>query len=90
MFSILRKYIREQIAHAGRNAYTIDTMPHTFEDIDGYDIDIVANVNGNYSLTVKFGDEKISPASSYKDYDEAHHQARMIIDKHRVQVMDAT
>ena len=70
--------------------YTINQSPHTFEDFEDYDIDITANVNGKYSLTVKFKDEKVSPTSVYQTYDDAHHQARMIVDKHRVQVMDAT
>ena len=77
-------YIKEQLA---RNMYTQQTMPNTFEDYPDYDIDTHADVNGQYMLTVKFKDEKIAPIALYKDYDEAHHQARMIIDKHRVQVM---
>jgi hypothetical protein len=81
---LLRQFIREQMI---RGAYTEFSDPITFEDFPDYDIDIISNVNGKYLLTVKFKDEKISQTSAYNDYDEAHHQARMIIDKHRVQIM---
>lgn len=70
--------------------YTVDASPYTFDDIDGYDIEVVADVNEGYSLTVSFKGKLITPTSHYKDYEEAYHQARMIVDKHRVQVMDAT
>jgi len=83
----LRAYIREQLQ---RNMYTVNTSPHTFDDIEGYDIEIVADVNEGYLLTVKFEEKLLAPTQRYKDYEEAHHQARMIVDKHRVQVMDAT
>jgi hypothetical protein len=88
IYQTLRTFIREQLHH--KNSYTIDDMPHTFDETEGYDIELLADVNQGYSLTVKHEGELIAPTSSYKDYDEAYHQARMIIDKHRVQVMDAT
>ena len=78
---LLRQFIQEQIA---RGVQTLDTSPNTFEDFQDYDIDIVANVHGKYSLTVKYKGKKISPMTVYNDYDEAHHQSRMIIDRHRV------
>lgn len=64
-------------------------MPNTFDETEGYDIELVADVNQGYSLIVNYEGKPIAPSSSYKDYDEAYHQARMIIDRHRVQVMDA-
>lgn len=86
-YKTLRAFIREQIHH--RNSYTIDDMPNTFDETEGYDIELVADVNQGYSLIVNYEGKPIAPSSSYKDYDEAYHQARMIIDRHRVQVMDA-
>ncbi len=70
--------------------YTIDTSPHTFDTIEGYDISVTADVNDGYLLIVKFKDKPIAPQARYKDYDEAYHQARMIVDKHSVQAIDAT
>jgi hypothetical protein len=93
-FKLLRKFIREQIASsdtlgASPSIRTTDTEPYTFEDTPGYDIDISANVNGGYMLTIKYYGNKLGPVSVYNDYDEAHHQARMIIDSHRVGAMQS-
>ena len=84
---LLRKYIQEQIA---RNMHTVHTDPYTFEDFEDYDININANVNGGYMLTVNYEGKKLAPISVYQDYDEAHHQARMIIDSHRVTAMQSS
>tara|TARA_B100000131_G_scaffold294535_1_gene310723 strand:+ start:2774 stop:3085 length:312 start_codon:yes stop_codon:yes gene_type:complete len=86
---LLRQFIREQVGTgdllgARQSFKTKDTGPFTYEDFEGYDIDIVANVHGQYSLTVKHNGENISPSSMFKDYAEANHHARMIVDKHRV------
>ena len=87
--NLLREFIREQVARADRvgastGMRTVDTTPYTFEDYPGYNIDITADVNGEYMLTIKHKGKKISPVSVYHDYDEAYHQARMVIDRHRV------
>ena len=86
---LLRAFIREQVASgdllgARSLSRTMDTEPFTFEDYEGYDINIAADVHHGYALTVTYNEEKISPMSVYQDYEEANHQARMIIDKHRV------
>ncbi len=87
---LIREFIREQIASgdllgARQSFMSKDTDPFTYEDYAGYDIDIVADVHGGFALTVKFDGEKISPMNVFKDYAEAEHKARMIIDKHRVE-----
>tara|TARA_Y100000034_G_scaffold111833_1_gene145280 strand:+ start:3067 stop:3357 length:291 start_codon:yes stop_codon:yes gene_type:complete len=86
--SLLRLFIREQVA---RNMHTIDTSPNTFEDFQDYEINIVHDiVNDSYMLTVLYKGKKLGNMGSYPEHDEANHQARMIIDKHRVQVMDGS
>ena len=92
---LLRQFIREQVSRtdqlgASIGMKTVDTTPYTFEDMPGYDVDIISNVNDGYMLTVKYKGEKIAPMSVYRDYDEAHHQSRMIIDKHRVGVVESS
>ena len=83
--TLLRLFIREQVA---RNMQTIDTTPNTFEDFQDYEANIIHDiVNDAYTLTVLHKGEKIGSTMTYPTYDEAHHQSRMIIDKHRVQVM---
>ena len=87
---LLRLFIREQIASSdllGATGFqkSSNTDSYTFEDFQDYDIDIVGNVNGEHSLTITFKGKKLGHSMSYQDYDEAYHQARMIIDKHRVE-----
>jgi len=94
-FKLLRKFIREQIASSdalgsSASVRTMDTDPYTFADTPGYDIDISANVNGGYMLTVKHNGEKLGQSAVYNDYDEAYHQSRMIIDRHRVGDMQSS
>ena len=90
---LLREFIREQAARgdllgAKGGMHTLNTEPFTFDDFEGYDVDITANVNDGYMLTVKYEGEKVSPSSVYGNYEEANHQARMIIDKHRVKAVE--
>lgn len=83
---LIRLYIREQIA---RNMSTLDTGPNTFDDFQDYETNIDHDiVNDTYTLTVHYKGDKISDRAVFTTYDEAHHHSRMIIDKHRVQVMN--
>ena len=91
---LLKELIKEQIStgdHLLGSApmRTLKNDPYTFEDYDDYEIDIMTNVNGEYSLTVNFRGEKLAHTRVYKDHDEARHQARMIIDNHRVGAMQS-
>jgi len=82
---LLRQFIREQLA---RNMHTLDSSPNTFEDFQDYETNIIHDiVNDAYSLTVLYKGEKIGNTITYPTHDEAHHQSRMIVDKHRVQIM---
>lgn len=94
-FKLLRRFIREQIASsdtlgASASIRTMDTDPYTFADTPGYDIDISANVNGGYAVTIKHNGTKLGPMAVYNDYDEAYHQARMVIDSHRIGDMQSS
>ena len=83
--TLLRRFIREQVA---RNMQTLDVTPNTFEDFQDYESNIIQDiVNDAYTLTVLYKGEKVGNTITYPTYDEAHHQSRMIIDKHRVQIM---
>ena len=82
---LLRNFIREQVS---RNMHTLDPSPNTFEDFQDYESRINHDiVNDVYTLTVLYKGEKVGNMIAYPSYDEAHHQSRMIIDKHRVSVM---
>lgn len=91
-FRLLRKFIKEQLSFAAdlgnrggpAGKHSMDTEPFSYEDYDGYDVDITSDVHDGYALTVTYNGEKISPMNVYKDYAEANHQARMLIDRHRV------
>lgn len=90
---LLREFIREQVARsdllgASGGMHTLNTAPFMFDDFEGYDIDITADVNDGYMLTVRYEGEKLSPSSMYRNYEEANHQARMIIDRHRVKAVE--
>ena len=85
---LLRQFIRESAARIGglgpRNIFTLDDSSFTFEDYHGYDVDVAPDVNGTYALTIYYKDDKMGYTTRYHSHDEAVHQARMIIDKHRV------
>ena len=82
---LLRKFIREAI---GRNYHTLDNSPHTFSDFQDYDIEIDGAVGGSFYLTVFYKQEKILPTQSFAAYSDAHHHARLVIDKDRVNRMN--
>lgn len=82
----LRRIIREEI---GRNFHTINTSPYTFEDFKDYNIEIDGSTEGGFFLTIFFQDEKMMPSTRFSNYDDAHHHARMVIDKDRVTKMNS-
>ena len=78
---LLRKFIKEEI---GRNFHTINNSPYTFEDFHDYDIEIDGAAEGGFFLTVYFKREKIFPTQRFESHNDAHHTARMVVDKDRV------
>lgn len=82
----LRRIIREEI---GRNFHTINTSPYTFDDFEDYNVEIDGSTEGGFFLTIYFQDEKMTPSTRFSNYDDAHHHARMVIDKDRVTKMNS-
>lgn len=78
---LLRKYIKEEI---GRNYHTINNSSYTFEDFQDYDLQIDGTTSGGFFLTIYYLKDKIYPTQRFESYSDAHHTARMIIDKDRV------
>lgn len=85
-YRILRKFIREEI---GRNYQTIDAHSYTFADFSDYNIEISGSTDRGFYLNVEYKGKKISPMSVYKNYEEARHASRMIIDKDRIKRMNS-
>ncbi len=83
--SFIKKILLEEI---GRNYHTIDDSPHTFRSFQGYDIQIDPMADSKYRLSVEFKGKKIGDSRIFKDYEEADHAARTIIDSHRVKFMN--
>ena len=81
----LRKFIREEI---GRNFHTLDNMSYTFEDFQDYNIEIDGSTDGGFYLTIYYKELKIFPTSMFKSNEDAHHHARMVVDKDRVKRMN--
>ena len=87
----LRKYIREIIKEEiGRNYHTINSDPHTFESFQDYEILINPVSPERYSVVVNYKSGPIANQATFKRYEDAKHHARMIIDKHRVSVMNSS
>jgi len=72
----------------GRNYHTVDTNPHTFKSFSDYDININPVSDSRYAVEIFFNGKKINNHSTFKNYEEANHHARMIIDKHRITHMN--
>ena len=83
---LIKSLVQEEI---GRNYHTIDTTPNTFQNFQDYEIMLDPNVNDAYTLTILYKDKKLGHSSVFMDHEEGLHHARMIIDKHRVQVMQS-
>ncbi len=85
-FNLLRKFIKEEI---GRNYHTIDNTPYTFDDFQDYTIEIDGSGIGEFYLNIYYEKEKIVSMEKFSSYEDAHHKARMVIDKDRVYRMNS-
>lgn len=79
--SLLRHFIKEEI---GRNYHTLNNDSYTFEDFQDYDIEINGTTQGGFFLTISYLGNKVYPTQRFESYSDAHHAARMFIDKDRV------
>ena len=87
--NILRQFIREQVASGdllGARGFfhNYDEKPYGFDEVGKYDYDIISDTSrGVYILTIMNNGEKFGDSSSHYDYEDAVHQAKLIIDKHK-------
>ena len=88
--NILRKIIRcILLKEVGRNMYTVNTNPITFQDFQDYEVEIFPNSREGFLVNVFFKGEKISEFANFKSQEEANHHARQIVDNHRVRFMNS-
>jgi hypothetical protein len=85
VFDLLRKLIREEI---GRNFHTLHPDPYTYEDFSDYDTEINGSTLEGFFLTVRYLGQVIFPTTFFRDETEARHRSRMVIDQHRVKIMN--
>jgi len=83
---LLRKLIHEMI---GRNQYTLDTMPNTWDSFQDFEIEYYPQDDGSYLMDISFKGKKLAPTSRFMSQSDAQHHARMIVDKHRVTAMNS-
>ena len=89
MSNLLRQFIREQIATGdliGAKGFfhNYDKKPYGFDEVGDYDYDIVSDSSrGIYILTIMNNGKQVGDSSSFHDYDDAVHQAKLVIDKHK-------
>jgi len=90
MKKILRAFIREQLAVANLVGATkgffhnYSDPPIGFDEIADYNYDIISDVNRGYLLTITNSGKQVGDSMLFQDYDEALHNAKIIIDKHRI------
>lgn len=80
------KRIREEI---GRNMHTTDITPNTWDSFQDFEIEYFPQDDGSYLMDISFKGKKLAPTSRFGSQGDAKHHARMIVDKYRVQVMNA-
>ena len=83
--SIIRRMISEEI---GRNMYTIDPTPNTWDSFRDFEINYYPQDNGTCLLDVLFKNKKLVSTQRFGSQKDAEHHARMIVDKHRITVMN--
>jgi len=82
---LVRQILREEIS---RNYHTIDPDPITWSSFQDFEINYYPQADGFYLMDVSYKNKKLGPTTRYKNYEEAEHHARMIVDKYRVEVMN--
>ena len=88
---IIRKYVRKVLyEEIGRNYHTIRTEPNMWDTFQDFEINYYPQGDGTYLMDIAFKGEQTAPTSRFGSQDEAKHHARMIVDKYRVEYMNAT
>ena len=85
--TLVRETLREE---TGRNYHTLDPSPNTWDSFQDFEIEYYPQGDGTYLMDVAFKGKKLMPTSRFATQEEAKHHARMIVDKFRVQYMNAT
>ena len=87
--SILKKYIKALIlVEMNRSLQTVNNGPYTFSSFSDYEVQINPIDGEKFTVVVYFRENKISNMALFKNYEEAMHHSRMVIDKHRVSFMN--
>ncbi len=87
--STLSKFIKAvMLAEMNRSLQTVNGEPNTFSSFSDYEIQINPINGERYSVLVFFRERKISNMATFRNYEEAMHHARMVIDNHRVSFMN--
>ena len=81
----VRRIIREEI---GRNYHTVNNDPNTWESFQDYEIESYPQENGEYTISVSYKGQPLVKTARFKNETECKHFARMVVDKHRVFVMN--
>ncbi len=84
---LVREVLREEI---GRNYHTVDPDPNTWDSFQDFEIEYYPQGDGTYLMDISFKGKSVTPTSRFGSKEEAQHHARMIVDKYRVQYMNAT
>ena len=88
---MLREYIRYVLSEEiGRNYHTIRTEPNMWDSFQDFEINYYPQGDGTYLMDISFKGNKIAPTSKFGSQEEARHHARMIVDRYRVEYMNAT
>ena len=81
----IRRIIREEI---GRNYHTINNDPNTWDSFQDYQIEYFPQENGQYTVDISYKGKPLVNTARFKNETECKHFARMVVDKHRVFVMN--
>jgi len=87
LLSTIREILLEEI---GRNYHTVNPDPNTWNSFQDYEIEYYPQADGSYLMDISFMNKKLMHTSKYASESDAKHMARMIVDKHRVDYMNAT
>jgi hypothetical protein len=83
--SSLKRVIREEI---GRSYKTLQNDPFSFKDFSDYNIEIYGDTINGFYLTIYCKNQKIFPTTFFKDRKDCEHTSRIVVDKHRVSLMN--
>jgi len=83
----IHEILREEIS---RNYHTVNTEPNNWSSFQDFEIEYYPQSDGSYLMDIAFKGKKLAPTSRFGSHEDAQHQARMIVDKYRVEYMNTT